>query len=426
MKLLRSNFAVVAAAVFTAAQSTKAVAGKKILVSFDGSGQNTKFNGPNKDNDNGFSNVLKLHLLAGGSIDEKKTDGNVEGQKILYSTGVGGKQDNAFVRAINNYLVGSLSEQTRPIKKQLEAIYEEGDELYLTGYSRGASSARKFAVDLNNKGLRLSSGKRVKKVPIEFLACFDTVSMQTAGGLTHPLRIIKTFLRIVKKIGDMKALDVQSSIVLGEIDGQLPPNVKKAVHNLSLDDVRAGFYTPVLMDSTDKRVTEVWFPGCHGDVGGSYYHDGLSNASGRYMQQFLEDAGVKFLAPKQVDAESLVDPCNPKRKYHTNTLSLKPNAKDISHISSIHEVRSRPILAVSKDKAIKDGTVRIHESLLERILSDAPKQRHKKEEVPYKVNPNLKLLNFVVVGDMNVELPEKTEQLKKALEDENVNYLETN
>jgi hypothetical protein len=72
---------------------------------------------------------------------------------------------------------------------------------------------------------------------------------------------------------------------------------------------------------------------------------------------------------------------------------------------------------VSKNEAIKDGTVRIHESLLERILSDAPIQKHTEQEVPYELNPNLKSVNFVVVGDMNVELPEKTEQLKKALED---------
>jgi len=382
------------------------------IATADGSGQNPRHNGPNKDKDDGFSNVLKLHLLAGGSIDaEKKTKENVPGQISLYIEGVGGQSDNAKVRAINNIL-GRLAQQIKPIKKQLEAIYEEGDQLYLTGFSRGASSARKFAVDLNNKGLRLASGETVKEIPVELLACFDTVSDQMFKYFFNPVRRFQ-------KYWDFVTLGVQSATVLGEKDGQLPPNVKFAVHNLAMDDVRAGSFVPVLMDSTDeKRVTEAWFPGNHADVGGGWYHDGLANGSGRYMQKFMEDAGLKFLTPEQVDAESLSVPGRPDLTFDTENLSLVPNAKDISHIKRVIKDRNRPIRTVSKNKALKNGTVRIHESFLERILSDAPMQRRSgEEEVPYELNPKLAKTKFVVVGDMNVELPKKTEQLKKALED---------
>jgi len=412
MKFLYRNFVVVAAALFTAALSTKAVAGKKIHLAFDGSALNPKYNGPNKDEDLGFSNVVKLHLLAGGSIDAEKAKEDVPGQISLYIAGVGGQSDSAIRRFIDNYLLGRLAEQIPPMKKRLEEIYEEGDQLYLTGFSRGASSARLFAVDLNNKGLRLASGKTVKEIPVELLACFDTVSMQTSKGFLNPFLIFQKFW-------ELATLCVQSSTVLGEKDGQLPPNVKFAVHNLSMDDLRARLFTPVLMDSTDEeRVTEAWFPGDHSDVGGSWYHDGLSNGSGRYMQKFMEDAGLKFLTPEQVDAESLSVSGRPDLTYDTENLSLVPNAKDISHIEPLIKDRNRPILTVSKNKALKNGTVRIHESFLERILSDAPMQRRSGEEdVPYELNPKLAKTKFVVVGDMNVELPEKTEQLKKALED---------
>jgi len=382
------------------------------IATADGSEENPKHNGPNKDKDLGFSNVLKLHLLAGGSIDAEKPKENVPGQISLYIPGVGGQSDNAIVRFINNYLLARLAQQKSPIQKWLEEIYEEGDQLYLTGFSRGASAARKFAVDLNNKGLRLASGKTVKEIPVELLACFDTVSMQTSKGFLNPFLIFQKFW-------ELATLCVQSSTVLGEKDGQLPPNVKFAVHNLSMDDIRAGTFTPVLMDSTDeKRVTEAWFPGDHADVGGGWYHDGLSNGSGRYMQKFMEDAGLKFLTPEQVDAESLSVSGRPDLTYDTENLSLVPNAKDISHITHIFENQNRPIRTVSKNEALENGTVRIHESFLERILSDAPMQRQSGEEdAPYEHNPKLAKTKFVVVGDMNVELPEKTEQLKKALED---------
>ena len=89
------------------------------------------------------------------------------------------------------------------------------------------------------------------------------------------------------------------STVLGEKNGQLPSIVKKAVHNLSLDDPRARTFSPVHMDSTDERVHEVWFPGNHADVGGGFYVEGISNGSGAYMKKFMEQTGMVFLTPEQ-------------------------------------------------------------------------------------------------------------------------------
>lgn len=419
---------------------TNKTMGRKILLCFDGSGENPELNGPNFSSedtanktelsnserlkaydgkskiltDNGFSNVVKLHLLAGGALDPENTKENVKNQISLYIEGVGGQSDNALIRTFNNYMGGCLATQTRPIRQRLEEIYEEGDEIFITGFSRGASSARTFAVELQEKGLTTIFGNLVKPVPVELLCCFDTVSDQFIKQAWNPLARFRFYNRLLN-------LGIQSSDVLGEKDGQLPDNVKKAVHNISLDDVRAGMFSPVFMDSSDtKRVHEVWFPGVHSDVGGAYFMDGVSDISGRYMQKYMEEAGLKFLKPEDISEESLkTEDYKQDFDFETRDAAFKPDASAMTHLSVMLGLRrSRPIITVKENDHWEEGVVRIHESFLARIQSDSPMQHLSgTEPEPYYINKNLKdLENFVVVGDMNEKLPGKTEELKKALE----------
>jgi len=416
MNFISNLLFVVAAALSITVLMSKPVAGKKILVAFDGSGQSAELMQPGEDSNTNFSNILKLHLLAGGSIDPKKTKDNIKNQISLYERGVGAFSKNKILRKINEHILGFLSVQIRPMRTRLQETYEEGDQIYVIGFSRGASSARAFSVELNNKGLHLASGKQVKNVPIEFLGCFDTVSMQTG---TWFVKNFGNLISMIKQIRQLRKLGIQSSSVLGEKDGQIPPNVKRAVHALSLDDIRAGFFSPIFMDSTDKRVEEVWFPGDHSDVGGSWWKDGLANGCGKFMKQFLEQADLEFLAPTDIDEESVQIPNAPDYKFNVRDVSLEPNALDDCHKTSKFENRHRPVLAVSKNDAIENGTVRIHESVLDRLLADPLPEEYfvpTKKKSPYQVNPNLAKVNTVVVGDLNEEIPAKTEKLKEALQ----------
>lgn len=60
----------------------------------------------------------------------------------------------------------------------------------------------------------------------------------------------------------------------------LNDRVQRAVHALSLDDERNTFH-PQLWDAetTDERISQVWFAGVHSDVGGGYADQGLSHVS---------------------------------------------------------------------------------------------------------------------------------------------------
>ena len=242
-----------------------------------------------------FTNVVKLHVLAGGAlndeINESINNARTDGQVCLYERGIGGevitingiKGIIGGIKKKLEFATGNLSEETKPMLEKLEKVYEKGDKLYLIGFSRGSASARNFAMGLYNNGLKTKDGVKVEQPPIEFLGCFDTVSMRVGK-------------RIVGILSDEIKKQFTKSTVLGE-EGRIAPNVKNAVHNLSLDDgrqfIKGEAFPPVLMGAED-RVHEAWFSGTHGDIGGNYYKRGLSDGSCEYMKEWIEslDGGI--------------------------------------------------------------------------------------------------------------------------------------
>ena len=357
---------------------------------------------PKEGIDNGYSNILKLVVLAGGSFNNKKND--VPDQICLYESGIAAMSDSKIINTINK-IHGDLSQQTVPMRKMLEEVYEEGDKLYIIGFSRGASSARKFVTELAEHGIHTASNpnKKVENPPIEFLGCFDTVSMQVQDNL---LDILKTkFTREMTK-----------SSVLGEIDGKLPGIVKKAVHNLSLDDRRfhgllKNLFPPVLMDSADDRVHEVWFPGVHSDVGGNFFHHGISDCSGKYMQEWMEslEDGITFIQPKDILPECLQIDGHTDIHITPEDVTLNPNAADTLHPQE-KDGGSRPVVTVTNEKIVEGGIVRIHVSVLHHM------EAMKKKNTPYAINPNIRETNLVVVGSLNKVLEEETKRFKELLE----------
>ena len=71
-----------------------------------------------------------------------------------------------------------MEKQIKPTKEKLEVVYEEGDQFYIIVFGRGKSSAWEFTSELFNDDLRTKDGKKIDQPPMEFLGCFDTVSMQ--------------------------------------------------------------------------------------------------------------------------------------------------------------------------------------------------------------------------------------------------------
>lgn len=371
-----------------------------IIVTKDGTGNNLKDFIPTREGekfiDRNVTNVLKLHFLAGGDINLERHD--VPGQLCLYQRGVGGVSDNVFIKTIN-FAFGELSQQTKPMRKKLEAIYEKGDKLYIIGMSRGSAAAREFVVELEKDGLLTKSNEKVEKPPVEFLGCFDTISMQWSHFFNIPFVISRS---------------ITKSSILGEKGGKIPSIVKKAVHLISLDDNRNfKLLSPVHMDSNDERqrVHEMFVPGDHQDCGGSWYIKGIPDCSCKCMQEFLEDAGISFISNKDLHPDSLELKDDPDVKIDKKDLDMAPDPSAQIHQTKdqLQKPSYRPVVTVTNEEIIKGGTVRIHLSVLQHM------EAMEKLGTPYPINPRIKDTDLVVVGPLDKPLEAETKRLKELL-----------
>ena len=353
----------------------------------DGSGNNARDFIPKEEEDVSFTNVLSLHLLAGGDINNKLNE--IEGQVCLYERGVGGNTTNPIL-AFLRFWFGPIERIKRSMKKRLEQVYEQDDELYLLGFSRGSASAREFAVWLYEDGLTTKDGQKIEKVPIKFLGCFDTVSMQVTENF---FTIISYFFRN----------DIPPSTVLNE-KGKIAPNVMKAVHLVSLDDRRKPF-SPVMMGAEEK-VHEVWFAGVHCDIGGSYFKKGMSDYACKYMLEWMKEYGLKFMKAEQLNEACLkIDGYDLEVKKED--LKIEP---DCNFIHYNEGEWSRQILVAEDDKEIEGATVNIHESVL--LHMEAKLNQPDK----YIINPKLKNCNVRVVGSLGKVLEDETKRLNALLQ----------
>ena len=235
-----------------------------LVFCFDGTGNEPSDAGEFKE-DQSVSNVLKLHVLLGGNFDETPPKAK---QKSFYYNGIGTREGKTRIpllgklyaasRSRLNILVAPTFGDAKRIldeaRADFDAHYRRGDKVALFGYSRGAALARKFAAMILAEHAECS---------VAFLGAFDTVAAM--GGI-H------------------RRNDKVSSDVVFE-NGTLNPRIETAVHLVALDEDRVTF-TPTLMNKDPRRperILEVWFPGVHGDVGGGYWVDGLSDVALAFM-----------------------------------------------------------------------------------------------------------------------------------------------
>lgn len=249
---------------------------KNIVISFDGTGgephwavqckDNCDKEIPLYENFTGLSNICKFHLIAGGNIGNTKK--YFDDQISFYYEGVGtrGSALTKLLRQIPGFSNGyAMDYIARMACKQLHKIYREGDKLFVFGFSRGAAIARLFASHLD----RYPNKKFEYK--IHLLGVYDTVVQSIKYSVTE-------------RIADLDIWEKK--------DSNLPEVVQKAVHFVAIDEHRKNF-APTLFNA-DERVKEIWVPGCHSDVGGGYYHDGISDAVLKCMRIEAKEAGMKF------------------------------------------------------------------------------------------------------------------------------------
>ncbi|MBU1171166.1 MAG: DUF2235 domain-containing protein [Proteobacteria bacterium] len=257
--------------------------------------------------DQNITNVLKLHLLLGGNLKGKV---DVSDQMSFYYSGVG-TYGNLFQRLRNMLKAPEREDVGTIIKRAIKDIYtyfKPGDQLFVFGFSRGSAIARRFVAVLKNTLPAL--GMDVPE--IRFMGVFDTVAAINKPNLTK------------------KDILPASDVVFE--NQTISPLIKEALHIVSLDERRVPFF-PTLMNRDGKRVTEIWFPGVHADIGGGFHYDGLSDLSLQFMlDEFVRrDLKLKILTPASVNFSDLFDD-DKDEVIEYRDLAIQPN-----HMGKCHQ-----------------------------------------------------------------------------------------
>ncbi|HEX8712830.1 MAG TPA: DUF2235 domain-containing protein [Terracidiphilus sp.] len=208
-------------------------------------------------------------------------------QVTFYDDGVG-----ANATGLSHLLQGAFGEgilqKIRDSYTKIAHVYEPGDDIYLFGFSRGAYTARSLAGFIAVCGLPSGS----------FSDDCVTTAFAAYRDPTHRAALLAGLASCKLADASIKMLGVWDTVgslgipaifggidekVYGFLDTNLHPDVKNAFHALAIDEQRAQF--PATLWTSDpapgQTIEQLWFTGCHGDVGGGNQQGGSVDAGTR-------------------------------------------------------------------------------------------------------------------------------------------------
>ncbi len=265
---------------------------KRIVICADGT-----WNRPEKDLDKDFpTNVLKIARAI------KPKDGRVT-QQVFYDWGIGSYYDQTIGGATGRGLHKNIMDNYRYIVQN----YTEGDEIYLFGFSRGSYTVRCLCGLINNCGILKRPHASLIQTAFDHYKNGDAdyhpsgvESVKFREDFSHVSREIK-FVGVFDTVG---AMGIPISF-LGLFDDsdefydtKIGSNVSFARHAMAIDEHRKDFEPTIWKERPGVDMKQVWFPGAHTDVGGSYEPDEdgrvLSNYALFWLANESGEIGLKF------------------------------------------------------------------------------------------------------------------------------------
>ena len=273
---------------------------KKIILLSDGTGQGAAKQ--HKTNVWRLYRALDLHQCQSrGDRPASRDDGaGAETDQIaFYDDGVGSQAFLPF-KLLGGAFGWGIKYNVIELYKALCRTYEEGDKIYLFGFSRGAFTVRMLAGLIAERGLctavadekelhraarrqfeayRLKYGKGWLTLPVR-----RALARSTPKGKVWPkiefVGVWDTVEAYGFPIEEMSSIWDRLVLPLKFVDQKLSCKVLRASHALAVDEERLSFH-PVLFDAKEEhkekpRIEQVWFPGVHSDVGGGYPEEALA------------------------------------------------------------------------------------------------------------------------------------------------------
>jgi uncharacterized protein (DUF2235 family) len=261
------------------------------------------------------TNVRKLYMALTNRASQLK----------YYDSGVG--TDGTPIDHLTGGAMGEgLFQKIQDCYAFLGNVYDPGDKIFLFGFSRGAFTARSIggmiagfgvpSINLDNETVpaifaayrqpdldakkklkdQLTAAYGLQDVTVEMVGVWDTVGSMGIPGIFFNALNQKKY---------------------GFLDTTIHPCINHAYHAVCIDERRAQF-KPTLWTNAggsalpnNDQVAQVWFPGVHSDVGGSYQQSQLSDITLSWMMQkalkhglvFSPEAEAKYLEPPLDDVK---------------------------------------------------------------------------------------------------------------------------
>ena len=246
-------------------------------------------------------------------------------QKTYYHAGVGTMEAAGAVTTVGRKvtkLLGKaigygLETDIRDAYVFLMNHFQDGDRVFLFGFSRGAYTARAVGALLHMYGLIRPGNEPLVPYAIRMMMAITKLNKEKApaSATDEYFELARDFKRHFCIEGCDPYFegvwDTVSSVGWIESPVRLPytsnsPNVAIGRHAIAIDERRAFFRTnlwhPARPDGGPKDVKQVWFPGVHCDVGGGYpeKESGLAKIPLQWMLKEATDAGL-LVDPLRVD-----------------------------------------------------------------------------------------------------------------------------
>ncbi|KAL8766373.1 MAG: hypothetical protein Q9209_006843 [Squamulea sp. 1 TL-2023] len=280
---------------------------KRLLLNIDGTGQvlSDTFQPmvDGKISSTAVSNVARI-----GRATLLEDEENSFEQIVYYQAGIGADAELGVFQSGHENISGTMVlSNIRTAYGFICNNYDYGDEIYITGFSRGAYIARSVAGLVGKVGILTKKGLEL------FYEAFDYYMHQNAykdkkadcpvseaAGTTRihyprtkPPQPIK-----IRAVGVWDTVGGLGEDKLAWHDTSLGSIVEHGYHILSLNE-RRGYFAPTLWDSPNiprplETLEQCWMAGDHSNIGGSWEEQQLSDITLAWMMSRLDALGVKF------------------------------------------------------------------------------------------------------------------------------------
>ncbi|MFN6567025.1 DUF2235 domain-containing protein [Dendronalium sp. ChiSLP03b] len=334
------------------------------------------------------TNVVKIAQM----IKPKGADGT--SQVIYYQAGLGSGYDD-FDKIAGGAFGWGIDNNIQDAYRFLCLNYENNDQIYLFGFSRGAYTVRSLAGMIYCSGLLKRQhirqipqaynlyrvhhirpndpdaiafrNKYGEHVPIKLLACWDTVGEL---GVPKQTPFISDWINHKYKFHDT----------------QVNRLIENALHAVAIDERREIFnVTPMrISDGADTKLRQVWFPGNHSCIGGGQETSGLSDITLKWMvdeTKNLDNSQLEFID----DIQTVVE-----KGIHANFQEAFNN--QLQWFEGLTGIIERDI--VNPDHDLKDYTV-FDQDFFNNNIHSSTKMRWKlKQFPPYRPKNLIKFHQF--------------------------------